>query len=148
MQKIVASSIRPAITEINRGFWEGCVQGKLLIQRCARCQYLRYPPSMVCPRCLATQYSWYQVSGRGTVFSFVIFHRSYHPDWESRIPYNVCLIELEEGPMMLSNVLGVDNSALAVGMAVTVAFQRIADDLTIPVFEPCGARLPQEPGAT
>lgn len=129
-----AGGIRPVITDVSRPFWEGCARNELLIQRCLRCSHLRYPPSRYCPKCLATDASWLKVSGQGSVFSFVIFHRAYHPAWQERIPYNVCLIELDEGPMMLSNVIDTDNCVLAVGMRVAVAFQRAAEDLTIPVF--------------
>ena len=75
------------------------------------------------------------MSGRGKVFSFVVFHRAYHPAWEGKVPYNVALIELDEGPIVLSNVVDVDNAKLAVGQPVQVAFEKLDDDLAIPVFK-------------
>ena len=97
---------------------------------------LRYPASIVCPECLSRDAEWTAVSGRGKVFSFVVFHRAYHPAWEGKVPYNVALIELDEGPIMLSNVVDVDNAKLAVGQPVRVAFEKLDDDLAIPVFKP------------
>jgi uncharacterized OB-fold protein len=128
--------IRPTISDVNRPFWDGCRRGELLLQRCAHCARLRYPASQVCPDCLGAEAQWQPMSGRGTVFSFVVFHRAYHRAWEGKVPYNVALIELDEGPIMLSNVVGVDNAKLAVGLPVAVAFEAVDDDLTIPVFKP------------
>jgi uncharacterized OB-fold protein len=70
------------------------------------------------------------------VFSFIVFHRAYHPAWEARVPYTVALIELEEGPIMLSNVVGVDHTKVAVGLPVSVAFEAIDESLAMPVFKP------------
>jgi uncharacterized OB-fold protein len=78
------------------------------------------------------------MSGRGQMFSFVVFHRAYHPAWEGKVPYTVALIELDEGPVMLSNVIGVDHAKLAVGLPVAVAFEAVDESLAIPVFTPAG----------
>ena len=131
-----AAPIRPTISEVNRPFWDGCRRGELLLQRCNHCSRLRYPASQACPDCLGFEAQWQPMSGRGKVFSFVVFQRAYHPAWEGKVPYNVALIELDEGPIMLSNVVGVDNAKLAVGFSVAVAFETVDDELTIPVFKP------------
>jgi hypothetical protein len=130
--------IRPNITDVNRPFWDGCSRGELLIQRCSSCAQLRYPATPVCPTCLSSESKWERVSGAGKVFSFAVFHRAYHPAWEGKVPYNVSLVELDEGPMMLSNVVGVDNATLKIGQPVQVAFEQIDPDLVIPVFKPAG----------
>ena len=83
-------------------------RGELRVQRCGACARLRYPAAIVCPDCLSAETEWEAVSGRGTVFSFVVFHRAYHPAREGKVPYTVALIELDEGPIMLSNVVDVD----------------------------------------
>jgi uncharacterized OB-fold protein len=132
----VPKPIRPTITPVNRPFWEGCARGELVIQRCSACARLRYPAGAVCPDCLSPDAAWECVSGAGKVFSFIVFHRAYHPAWESKVPYSVALIELDEGPIMLSNVVDVDPVTLAVGQTVKVAFERLDQDLTIPVFKP------------
>ena len=131
-----AAPIRPTVNDVNRPFWEGCRRGVLLLQRCSRCGRLRYPAGPVCPDCLAAEAQWQAVSGRGKVFSFVVFHRAYHPAWEGRVPYNVALIELDEGPIMLSNVVDVDNAKVTVGLAVRIAFEAVDEHLSIPVFAP------------
>lgn len=133
-----AKPILPNITAVNRPFWDGCRRGVLLIQRCTSCSRLRYPAGPVCPNCLAKESDWHEVSGKGKVFSFVVFHRAYHPAWEGKTPYNVSLIELDEGPIMLSNVVEIDNAKMAVGLPVQVAFQPLDDEVTLPVFKPVG----------
>lgn len=134
----MVSPIRPTINEVNRPFWDGCRRGELLLQRCSHCDRLRYPAAVVCPDCLSAEAQWQPMSGRGRVFSFVVFHRAYHSAWEAKVPYNVALIELDEGPIMLSNVVAIDNATLAAGLAVAVAFEAVDEGLTIPVFRPAG----------
>ena len=77
---------------------------------------------------------WEALSGRGKVFSFITFHRAYHPAWEGKTPYVVAMIELDEGPIMMSNVVGVEPAEVKVGDPVTVAYEPIDEAVTIPVF--------------
>jgi hypothetical protein len=133
-----AAPVRPAVNEVNRPFWDGCRRGELRLQRCRHCGRLRYPAAVVCPDCLSADAQWQAMGGGGKVFSFVVFHRAYHPAWERKVPYNVALIELDEGPIMLSNVIGVDNAKLQVGLPVQVAFESLDESLAIPVFKPAG----------
>ena len=128
--------IRPTINDVNRPFWDACARGELRLQRCRSCGHLRYPAAIVCPECLSAETEWQAVSGGGKVFSFVVFQRAYHPAWEGRVPYNVALIELDEGPILLSNVIDVDNARLTVGLDVRIAFRRLDEALSIPVFVP------------
>src|SRR5258705_1502480 len=123
-----------------RRFWDACGSGQLKVQRCTHGGSRRYPAGMVCPECLGGEAEWQPLSGQGKVFSFVVFHRAYHPAWEGKVPYNVALIELDEGPVMLSNVIGVDvdDANLAVGLPVAVAFEAVDESLAIPVFKPAG----------
>ncbi|MGH8289590.1 MAG: Zn-ribbon domain-containing OB-fold protein [Steroidobacteraceae bacterium] len=136
MNQAKAHPLLPHITRVNRPFWDGCAQGRLQLQRCSTCGRLRYPPAPCCPNCLATESAWEELSGQGTVFSFVIFHRSYHASWTDRVPYNVCLIELDQGPMLMSNVVDLDNAALTVGLRVKVTFSPLSKDVSLPVFKP------------
>jgi uncharacterized OB-fold protein len=127
--------IKPAISEINKPFWDGCRAHRLLAQQCTQCRERRYPAAAVCPSCLATGYEWCELSGRGELFSYIIVHRGYHPYWAQRVPYNVALVELEEGLRMFSNIVGTSNEKLRVGQKVKVAFEQRAEDLVVPVFE-------------
>ncbi len=126
----------PAITEDGAPYWEGCRQGELRAQRCAACRRLRWPPSVLCPHCLAQGGDWVALSGRGTVYSFIIVHRPQHPAFFEDAPYNVAIVELEEGIRMHSNVVGCPNEALRVGLAVEVVFEKVNDEVTLPRFRP------------
>lgn len=136
--------VRPVLTDVNRGFWNGVEQGRLLLQRCGACGELRYPPAPRCPRCLAAGASWEEVSGSGEVLSYVIFHQPYHPGWRDRIPYNAVLVQLAEGPRVIGNVLPLSRSDLEVGMRVRVVFDD-EDGVTVPRFVADGERpTPQQ----
>jgi uncharacterized OB-fold protein len=131
-----AKPILPTINDVNRPFWEGCASGKLLVQRCTQCGRLRYPAGVVCPECLGPEAEWQPMSGRGKVFSFIVFHRAYHKAWESKVPYVVAMIELDEGPMLISNVVNVDATRLKVDDPVMVDYEPVDDDIVMPVFRP------------
>ena len=124
----------PTITDLNRDFWEGCRQGRLRMQKCGGCAHIRYPISHVCPRCLSYEYQWTDLSGRGSVFSYVVFHQIYNRAFAQDVPYNVALVQLEEGPRMYSNVVGVPNDAVKVGDRLQVVFDAVTPDVTLPRF--------------
>ncbi len=124
----------PTITDDNREFWEGCRKGRLRMQKCDDCGHIRYPISHVCPKCLSTNFKWTDLSGLGEVFSYVVFHQLYNKAFEKDVPYNVALVQLEEGPRMYSNVIGVDNDAVKVGDKLEVAFDAVTPEVTIPRF--------------
>ena len=125
----------PVITVENREFWEGCRRGKLRMQQCGDCAHIRYPISHVCPKCLSYRFEWTDLSGRGEVFSYVVFYQLYNKAFEKDIPYNVALVQLEEGPRMFSNVVGVDNDAVKVGAKLEVVFDPVTPEVTLPRFK-------------
>ena len=126
---------RPVIDDLNRPFWEAAAEGRLELQRCSGCSHLRYPVSLICSRCLAEEWAWETVSGRGTVYSYIVVHQVYHPAFATEVPYNVVLVQLDEGPRMFSNVVEKDGKHAKVGDAVQVVFERIDADFVIPRFE-------------
>jgi len=126
----------PAINDENRPFWDGCRAHRLMMQKCRHCSHIRYPIQAVCPECLSEEVDWIVLSGRGEVLSRMVFHRAYHPGFKEDIPYNVVLVQLDEGPRIFSNVVGVDNAAVQVGMEVAVVFDDVTPEVTIPRFTP------------
>jgi len=124
----------PTITDENREFWEGARRGKLRMQKCGDCGHIRFPISHVCPKCLSYNFEWADLSGRGEVFSYVVFHQLYNKAFEKDVPYNVALVQLEEGPRMYSNVIGVDNDAVKVGDKLEATFDQVTPEITIPRF--------------
>ena len=130
----------PTLTDENRPFWEACREGHLSLQKCGACGNLRYPINRFCPECLSEEATWTKLSGRGTVFSYIVLHRAYHPGFKEDVPYNVALVQLEEGPRIFSNVVGVPNDAVRVGDAVEAVFESVTPEVTIPRFRPRIAR--------
>jgi uncharacterized protein len=128
--------VLPTIDDVNRPFWDGCREGVLRLQRCNACGELRYPISPVCPTCLSVDYGWDELSGRGEVYSFGVFRHAYNDAWRDRVPYNVALIKLAEGPTLISNVVDIDPEALRVGLRVRVVFEAETDEITVPRFQP------------
>lgn len=117
------------------GFWEGAAVGELLLQRCFGCGHLRFPPSQVCPRCLSEEAEWVKSTGAGEVLTYVVFHHAYNPKWADRLPYNVVLVQLDDGPRMFSNFVG-PRELLAVGTRVKAIFTKTEERDALPQFEP------------
>jgi uncharacterized OB-fold protein len=126
----------PNPSEDSNPFWEGCQRKELLIQQCKGCGYHRFPPALLCPRCLSMESSWICASGKAVVYSFEITHRPFFPAWDP--PYNVAIVELAEGPRMHTNIVGCSNDEICIGMPVEVLFEKIEDqDWLLPKFKPC-----------
>ena len=125
----------PMATEESAPYWEGTRLGELRAQRCSDCKYLRWPPSAVCPRCLSRQTEWIALSGRGRVYSWIVVHKSQHPAFWGD-PYNVAIVELDEGPRLHTNLVEVDPAKIAIGMPVEVVFEKQNDEITLPRFRP------------
>jgi uncharacterized OB-fold protein len=115
-------------------YWEAAKQHRLELPRCNSCRKFWFPPSQSCPHCLTADFSFLPVSGRGKVFSFVTYHRVYHPAFEQDVPYVVALVELEEGPRLLTNIVGVTPDKVACEMPVKVVFDDMADGVSVPKF--------------
>jgi uncharacterized OB-fold protein len=124
----------PTLNDDNRPFWDACRDGKLCMQQCDACGHIRFPINHVCTRCLSGDFHWQPLSGRGTVFSYIVFHQVYNQAFRQDVPYNVALVQLAEGPRMYSNVVGVPNDAVKVGDALEVVFDPVTPEITIPRF--------------
>jgi uncharacterized protein len=128
--------ILPQIDDVNRPYWHGAKEGELRLQRCMTCRQLRYPISTVCPNCLSTEYEWEAVSGRGKVYTFGVFRHPYNDSWSDRVPYAVAIVELEEGPFVISDLVDVSVERVRVGMPVRVHFDAATPDVAVPRFGP------------
>ena len=132
----------PAIGEDEAPFWEATAEGELRIQQCAMCEHLRFPPRPMCPRCQSTESTWTRMSGRGTIYSFVVPHPPLLPQFAELAPYNVILVSLEEDPTIrlignLVNQAGdainaVDSSSIEVDQPVQVVFENLTDEIHMP----------------
>ena len=127
----------PRPTPETQPFWDGCAAGELRLQRCTTCDAHYFPPRPFCPDCLSDDVAWEAVSGRGTLHTYVINHRP-APGFEA--PYAIAVVQLDEGPRMMSNIVGVEQTpeALVLDMALEVTFEE-RGDVQLPVFRPAGA---------
>lgn len=123
----------PGLDTDTRQFWEACRRHELSVQRCRDCGGYEWPPSL-CNSCGSANMEWAQVSGDGTVFSFVVFRKLYHPGFADEIPYNVAIIELAEGPLLQSNIVDCPNDEIQVGMPVSVTYEDISEEFTLHRF--------------
>ena len=126
----------PVPSAESQAYWEGLRDRKLLMPRCDACGKYWFPPSLLCPHCNETKWTWTSTSGRGRIFSYVVYHRIYHPGFADEVPYAVAVIELDEGPRMVSNVIGIAPDKLACDLRVEVVYQPITDTITLPKFKP------------
>jgi uncharacterized OB-fold protein len=131
-----APLVVPVPSNFDREYWEACRQEKLVAQRCSGCRRLRFFPSLGCPHCGSDRASWEQLSGRGTVYSWIIVHPPVLPAFADKVPYNVAVIELAEGIRMVSSLVGCRNEEIRIGMPVAVTFEKLTDEITLPKFRP------------
>ena len=116
-------------------YWQAAREHRLALPKCEDCQKFWFPPSRTCPHCLSTKFSFENVSGKGKIFSFVTFHRVYRPAFANDVPYVVALIELDEGPRLLSNIMGVTHDQVKCEMRVEVVFDDYDEEISIPKFK-------------
>ena len=124
----------PAISSINRPFWDALRRHELCMQKCDGCGLIWYPPSPLCPSCWSRAFTWTKLSGRGRVSSWVVFHQSYFESFDADIPYNVVEVELDEGPRILANVVDASNDEIRSGLPVEIVFDDVTDEITLARF--------------
>ena len=123
-----------------RPYWDGLKQGKLMLPKCGDCGHTFFYPRVVCPRCHSRAITWIQATGKGRLHSFGIAHQSFNRAFKVKPPFVLAMIELEEGPHMVSNLVNVapDPQHVKCDMPVEVVFEKLTDDVTIPLFQPAG----------
>lgn len=125
----------PVVTEENRPFWEGCRQGKLLLQYCDQCQQHQFYPRLYCMHCGSTSLRWVSASGRGVIYSYTVIHQNKSPEFVQDTPYNVAVVQLAEGPRLMSNIVETDLAELRIDLPVTVVFDAVSEAIHLPRFK-------------
>ena len=128
----------PAPTPETAHFWDGTNAGNLLLQRCTDCTNAYFPPRAFCPSCGSRAVEVFAATGKATLYSYVINQRP--PDGFDE-PVAIAVVELEEGPRMMTNIIDCPQTedALVLDMALEVAFERQTDDITLALFRPAGS---------
>jgi uncharacterized protein len=132
----VTNPFIPVPTPETQPYWDGIADQQVRLTRCTDCSEAFFPPGPVCPHCSGQNIEWFEASGAATLYSYVIHHRPL-PYWETEGPRSVAIVELAEGPRMISSVVGCPQTpeALQIDMALQATFVPF-DDITLLCFEP------------
>ena len=125
----------PIPVPLTEPFWAAARRGELLVQRCRHCGLHQHYPRVLCGRCWRQDLDLVRSAGRGRVWTYTVVHRPGHPAWEADVPYVLALVELDEGPRLMTNVVGVPPERVRVGMRVEARFDR-RDDIVLVRFAP------------
>jgi len=126
----------PLADAITLPFWQAAAEHRLVVQRCTACGHTRLPPAPLCPACRSADCDWKELSGRGEVYTYTTVHRPIAAG--QKLPYVVAVIALEDagGLRMISNLVGVEPEAVAIGMPVEVVWEDMGPELALPRFRP------------
>ncbi len=132
----MAEKSLPKINSIDQEFWQGAAAGRLLLQKCQKCNHCQYFPRPVCTQCFHSNLQWLPASGRGTIHSFTWVRVPRNPAFKEEAPICYADIVLEEGVLMQSRVIKTDVERVKIGAPVRVIFKETHDlEIKLPVFE-------------
>jgi uncharacterized OB-fold protein len=127
---------RAPLRGLARAYFDAAARAELLLPRCRECAKWSWPPRARCPECSSRAIEWARASGRGAVHTFTIVRQAADPSYATQLPYTIAMIDVDEGPRLLSRVVDCDVGAVRIGMRVSVTFASAADGLAMPVFRP------------
>ena len=133
----------PVPDEASAPFFQGALRGQLMLLRCRACgmylsptAYLGVPVRPRCAGCFRSDLEWSPSSGKATLYSFAIMHQLYDEAFAADLPYNIAVVETDEGVRLTSQVVDCPNDRLEIGMPLEVVFERLSDEVAIPKFTP------------
>lgn len=128
----------PIIDEDTREFWEACRQHRLVVQQCDTCGNFRFAPAPICFSCHSSTFSWIESEAIGEVYTWIITHRPVHPATRDAVPYNSAVIKLLDcgGALITSNLIDIDDKDIEAGMKVSLVWDDISNDFSLPRFRP------------
>ncbi|MBM3343618.1 MAG: Zn-ribbon domain-containing OB-fold protein [Betaproteobacteria bacterium] len=124
----------PSPNALTAPYWEAALNGELELPRCETCAAFHFYPRTTCPHCGSQNLAWHAVSGRGEVYSFTVVHRAPSKGFEALVPYVVAVVALEEGPHLMTRLIGVAPEAVRIGLKVKVEFKKQDEQTRLPVF--------------
>lgn len=128
----------PEPDAFTRPYWDAAADGHLLIRRCGSCGRAHHYPREFCPHCWSEECDWERAGGHATLYTWSVVHRNDLPPFGSRVPYVAAVVDLAEGPRMMTEVVDCEESELRIGMALEVAFRDAGQGVTVPVFRRAG----------
>ena len=117
-------------------FWDGCKEHQLRFQKCRRCQHVRWPPSILCPRCYSRDTEWILACGKGKLYTYTVYHQALDESFKNDLPYVAAIVELDEGPHLLTNIVGCNHDRIECDMLLEVVWEDINEAFTLPKFRP------------
>jgi uncharacterized OB-fold protein len=126
---------QPIANADSQPYWSGARNRKLMIRKCRACSQYHFMPRHLCPTCWSDELEWVETKGRGAVHSFTVIRRASSPAFNEHVPYVLVLVDLDEGPRMMTNLIGESALSVAIGDRVTVAFEDRGEGALIPQFE-------------
>jgi uncharacterized OB-fold protein len=126
----------PRTNEDSAPFWAATAEGRFTLQRCTACDNVVWWPRALCPACSSFDLVWFDAAGEGTVYSYTVVHQSQGRSWNDATPYVVAYVELDEGPRVMSNIVGCDPASIAVGTRVRVTWADTGEGSALPRFTP------------
>src|SRR6476659_5698198 len=121
----------PLHQETSRPFWEGARRHELMLPRCTRCDRVFFYPREVCPFCLSSEIDWVQVSGRGHLHSYTVIHQPANPAFQADVPYIYAMVQLDEGPKIISNLVGCPPEDARIDMPVVAVYDDVTPEVTL-----------------
>ena len=132
---MTAAKPLPPVDAQSRAYWQASHEGRLLLQRCDACGHVQHYPRVLCVHCGHDQLTDVAACGSGTVRSFTIIRRAVSAAFDADVPYVVALIELPEGPTLMTNIIESPIEHIRIGSEVVLTFERRSDDIAIPQFK-------------
>jgi len=126
----------PHVNLETQPFWDGTAEGRIDLAQCDSCGFIPWYPRAICPDCQGTAMTWKTMAGTGTVYSFSVTRAGGGRAWKEHLPFVVAYVELDEGPIMMTNVVDCDPDSVTVGMAVTAVFDDTGEGTSIIRFKP------------
>ncbi|MEU6660570.1 Zn-ribbon domain-containing OB-fold protein [Streptomyces sp. NPDC046821] len=123
----------PEPDAFTKPFWDGAADGALMVRRCGACGRAHHYPREFCPHCWSEDVTWERASGDAVLYTWSVVHRNDLPPFGTRTPYVAAVVDLAEGPRMMTEIVDVEEADLRVGMPLTVTF-REAEEFSVPVF--------------
>lgn len=129
---------QPDARGVGKQYWASGQTGKLSLPKCESCGKVHWYPRLYCPHCSGDKFEWITCSGKGVIHTFTIVRQSGHKYFKSKVPYALAMVALEEGPLVMTNIIDCDVADVAIDKPVTVVFEKIADDIHAPLFRLAG----------
>lgn len=126
----------PMIEDDTREFWDATRDGRLLLRHCRSCGAVHYYPRNFCPACWSDDVDWVEASGLGSLYTWSTVFQNDLPPFNEQLPYVAAIVELDEGPRMMTRLVEVDGVEITMGMRLRARFEPLDDDVTIVVFAP------------